>query len=100
VIFLGVTLLLAAVASWVYACVCFARDTAMYDHMGASFGFTAIWIFGAGFLFFALLVLRGPSSTPIVIPIAVIVAGKVIEWFVLGPIVDRTQDRNQKGPPA
>ena len=99
---LATALLLAGAACCVYACVYFAQETFVHNTTGASFGFTAPWIFGIGFAFFAVLVFRGPStSLPLVgVGVALIVAGKLIEWFVLGPIVDRIVERRQKGPPS
>ena len=99
---LAVALLLAGVACCVYACAHFAQETFVHNTMGASFGFTALWIFGIGFAFFAALVFRGPSlpTSALGVALALVVVGKLIEWFVLGPIVDRIVERRQKGPPT
>ena len=88
--FIGLVLLALAAVICVWACSEYARCSwfTNSDLMGASLAFTTLWLIGAVLVAAGLVIAAELRiGTAIAIGLGFAVGGKVIEWFLIEPVL-------------
>ncbi len=89
-------MLVEAVILLILACILWACAFAAYaycswltnsDLMGASVAFTSIWLCGAVLFTAALIVSFLGVVAALAIGVAMLILGKIIEWFLIEPLL-------------